>query len=1859
MERRVNMKTEFSRKENILMKKSYFFNELVLILIMLLFSPNLWAQMMITDIFPPACPINEEFEVEITGNQLTEATRVFVEYDNKGQSPIIGSVETPGTANGITIIGNTVYIADGYEGLQIIDVSMPTHPKIIGNFDTSGYAYEVVVQNGTAYVADMWNGLQIIDVSNPTSPQFISSLYTQDYAYDLVLLNDIAYIADGKAGLQIADISDTVNPKIIGSLQTKFATHIEINGNLIFIADGEGGIKIIDATYPKSPQLISKWDTTNPVYALSIKGEILYFLEDMQSYGILHGISVKYPSSLREIVSDFIPGSPEQLEISSNTIYITMGLHGIETKGIEDINNLTHLGVKDISGFIYDLIFSNNIGYITTNEGLYIISLPFEIDPADINYNEPMMTVKVPELFLSGNYNFHLQNEYQTLTVSGAITVFNTPPKLWTFPSYIDFGRTKIFEPVRSYKNIAISNISGQNIVVENLYVDGSDFALYENNCSGIELKPNDKCYAKVIFVPEQLGNIETELAIHAVDNLENTPFIMNIPLSGQSYEEEIYRFDRMWPVLMQPWYFDGISDLAVGAQNFVYITNNLHNMIFKLTPNGHFVTQLHLPSSSYDLVPSAIEIDDNENIFVTDVMNNYFYKFSPEVGLIFRSGGTGNEDGQFNYPSGIAVNGESVYIAEYLNHRVQQFDAEGNHVRTWGGYGVGDGKFNSPIDIAMDSQGFIYVTDSGNNRIQKFDPDGEFIKAWGQFGTGESEFNMPNAIAIDDKDIIYISDRANDRIQAFSSDGTFKKAFGYSGWEAGKLYNPNAIAINDEGYLYIVDDTQRVQKFTGDGIFLNEWSSASMDRGNFRSPCGIAKDKDGFIYVADRNNDRIQKFASDGRFVKEWGNYGMGDGEFSFPEGIAISQGGYLYVADRGNNRIQKFTTDGSFVTKWGRSGDNEKEFDRPTDIAIDENGFVYVVDSNNHRIQKFTSEGVFDTQFGQFGDGEKEFYTPMGIAIDNTNHIYVADRNNHRIKKFDSFGNFIMEWGNNLSDDFFLPDGIAIDKQNYVYVADSYSCSIKKYTSDGFFIGDIGEFGYGIGQFNYPRRLCIDEEGKIYVTDENSRVQIFKKVNLTEGQTKAIIVAGRKSETDYLWSATQMCANFAYRSLTYQGFTKENIYYLSSDTELDLDFNGEADDVDGESTTENVKSAILEWANDAKSLVVYLVDHGGKGIFHLNETQTPLSAADLDLWLDEIQSDIPGQVIVIYDGCHSGTFISELTPPAGKQRYVITSASPEESAKFESQGSISYSFNFWNNVFNGLDIKESFDLAVQTITHSIKDQNPLIESNGNGKANENEDYDMARNVYIGNGTVNQVEAPTIQSVSEPQIISDASNAKIEALGVTDLDGIARVWAVIRPPNFDPVMFDEVGAILDLPSVELTHTEEDRYEGIYEHFHVANGTYQIAIYAMDRKGNTCIPKFTSVSVENPLRRRAILLAGDSQDNAFTSIVQKNLGSAYKALAFQGYPDEDIYLMSPVTIPASTKMPVQPELSNLEYALTRWASENTQDVVLYMIGKGGDSIFQMNPKEILKPSQLNEWLETLQNNIPGEAVVIYDSCRSGSFMPHLIPNSDKKRIVINSSTREQPACFLSEGDISFSQYFWRYVLKGTNIRKAFNDAYQVISDSNINQTPMLDDDGNGVGNEIGKDGDLAKRFVIGNGIMVASDEPSIGNAPPRQEIDGLKNVEIWADNIIVSEPLDKVWAIIIPPDNSGSCEIKQLRIELFDDGTGRYAGDYNLFYRQGVYNVLIYAKDASGSVSDPVKTTVEQFTDSPAIKGDINGDGTADLIDAVIALKVLANASEIKDIRWDYPTSGADVDQNGQVGMAEAIFLLQQAANLR
>ncbi|MCF8145708.1 MAG: SMP-30/gluconolactonase/LRE family protein [Deltaproteobacteria bacterium] len=920
------------------------------------------------------------------------------------------------------------------------------------------------------------------------------------------------------------------------------------------------------------------------------------------------------------------------------------------------------------------------------------------------------------------------------------------------------------------------------------------------------------------------------------------------------SFSEETYTYERMWPEMQQPWYFCKPSGIAIDKTGNIYLSEMGGHCIQKLTSGGQFIKRWGKEGVNDGEFgcPLGLAISGNESVYVLDSAHNRIQKFSTEGEFVAKWGSEGADDGQFQFYTGldsqkpfnligIAVDADGyVYVADRGNCRIQKFTSDGQFIGKWGSQGTADGQFSDPSGIGIDGSGNIYVADYHANRIQKFTSEGQFITKWGSQGSGDGQFNQPAGLIIDTNSNVYVSDAGNNRIQKFTQAGQF-----IDKWVVGGM--PTGIAADATGHIYVTDSgAEQIRIYSSTGESISNWGPGDGDE-DLRGPGGVAVDQGGSVLVADSGHCEIKKFSWDGGFISKIGGCGLEDGRFTWPSGIAIATSGNFYVVDTGNGRIQKFDPAGRFVGKWGSEGSDDGEFRSPGSVAVDGDENVYVVDVGNHRIQKFTSDGQFITKWGSEGAGAGQFFYPRGIAIHENTYVYVAEPYSNRVQKFTLDGQYVElpppgfdNW------EFDGPSDVAVDGDGNLYVLNSGG-QILKFTSTWEFIAQFGEFGSNPGQLKAPNGITIAPDGRVYVADSgNHRIQVFSKEGAPlEGSNKAIIVAGGGPYTgNTLWGATEMCANYAYRALTYQGYNKQTIYYISSDTDLDLDGNGKLDDVDADAANANLQYAIQTWASDADTLLIYMVDHGGNGTFRMSGTEL-LYATELDGWLDTLQQSLPGHVTLIYDACESGSFLPYLLPPSGKERFVAASTSPGEESIFVGNGTVSFSFLFWGHMFNGESFYDSFVNAQKSVSTTYK-QTCQLDANGNGIGNEKEDKELANQLRIGNETKSAGDVPVIGTVSPVQFLQTGTSASIYADQVIDADGISRVWAVITPPGYTSGGTDT--PVTDLPTLDLNSVSNNRYEGTYTNF-ATPGAYNLAVFAMDRKGVLSLPVQTSVTV--------------------------------------------------------------------------------------------------------------------------------------------------------------------------------------------------------------------------------------------------------------------------------------------------------------------------------------------------------------------------------------------------------------------------
>lgn len=154
-----------------------------------------------------------------------------------GLLPILGwvSTNTPGSAQAITVFGSLVLIADGMEGLSIIDFSPfpetgrpgPISPgSLVGVVDTPGEAVDVAAAGNVALVADSHEGLQIISLPSVQAQQvdkpktiatgnkviITGQLVRKDGSPVIYACINVYEFKDGKAWFKIGEGGIWLNP---------------------------------------------------------------------------------------------------------------------------------------------------------------------------------------------------------------------------------------------------------------------------------------------------------------------------------------------------------------------------------------------------------------------------------------------------------------------------------------------------------------------------------------------------------------------------------------------------------------------------------------------------------------------------------------------------------------------------------------------------------------------------------------------------------------------------------------------------------------------------------------------------------------------------------------------------------------------------------------------------------------------------------------------------------------------------------------------------------------------------------------------------------------------------------------------------------------------------------------------------------------------------------------------------------------------------------------------------------------------------------------------------------------------------------------------------------------------------------------------------------------------------------------------------------------------------------------------------------------------------------------------------------------------------------------------------------------
>ena len=279
------------------------------------------------------------------------------------------------------------------------------------------------------------------------------------------------------------------------------------------------------------------------------------------------------------------------------------------------------------------------------------------------------------------------------------------------------------------------------------------------------------------------------------------------------------YRYEELasWATLPASWSFKEAVDVAVDAQDRVYVFSRGEHPVMVFERDGSFITSWGEDIFTY---PHSVTTGPDETLYCVDTSTHCIYKCSLDGQVLMTIGTPGQpapplSGKPFNRPTKVAfapITGD-IYIADgYGNRRVHKYSADGEYLFSWGEHGTDPGQFTMVHSIATDGEGRVYVADRENHRVQIFDGRGNYVTQW-------TNVHRPCGLHVKG-DLAYIGQLP----PSLAGDATYP---------------------NNGGCVSIHDLTGRRLSRLGD-------AQPGEGPGQFLAPHGVAVDSQGDIYVGE-----------------------------------------------------------------------------------------------------------------------------------------------------------------------------------------------------------------------------------------------------------------------------------------------------------------------------------------------------------------------------------------------------------------------------------------------------------------------------------------------------------------------------------------------------------------------------------------------------------------------------------------------------------------------------------------------------------------------------------------------------------------------------------------------------------------------------------------------------------------------------------------------------------------------------------------------------------------------------------------------------------------------------------------------
>ncbi|MEN8261931.1 MAG: PxKF domain-containing protein [Nitrospirota bacterium] len=343
---------------------------------------------------------------------------------------------------------------------------------------------------------------------------------------------------------------------------------------------------------------------------------------------------------------------------------------------------------------------------------------------------------------------------------------------------------------------------------------------------------------APTAVAPDSYGNL------YVTDLIDGRLLVYD--LSDGSLKKQIQGLDR--PI-----------SVAVYGDNRVYVGLRGRGSIAAYDAELNYLDELGSGYGEFKN-PNAIATGSDGKVYVADGKENKIKVYHPDGSSYFSFGSTGNGNGQFNFPSSIAIDeaNAEIIVSDFKRvynwmwgwssgARIQVFEMNGSFKRSFGVFGVGEGKMFRPMGVEVDSERRLYIADVFQNVVLVYDHTGTYL---GTVYDLDSPMRTPLDLAISGNNRIYVASQNTAKVEVFSILGadaeppatsiSLSGSTGNNGWYVSDV-RITLMAVDNEG---------------GSGVLKTEYSVDNAVWNDYTVPFMISDEGSTVVYYRSTDNE-------------------------------------------------------------------------------------------------------------------------------------------------------------------------------------------------------------------------------------------------------------------------------------------------------------------------------------------------------------------------------------------------------------------------------------------------------------------------------------------------------------------------------------------------------------------------------------------------------------------------------------------------------------------------------------------------------------------------------------------------------------------------------------------------------------------------------------------------------------------------------------------------------------------------------------------------------------------------------------------------------------------------------------------